>query len=108
MNSSLRALALVTLVLAAGCGEPKPDAVADDLTRLCTGLTAMESREFADGFERSRAMQEVLTSAVREDATREFMRSLATRGSSAERMSALKTFAGEHGLPSYECPALDR
>jgi len=107
MRRPTQFFAILTLLLATGCGESKPDAVADDLTRLCSGLTAMEGHEFADGFARSRAMQEVLTSAIREEATREFMGSLAARGSSAERMSALKTFAGEHGLPHYECPALD-
>lgn len=91
-----------------GCGPPKPDAVAEDLTRLCTGLTELEARHITDGFEHSRAMQEVLSSAIHESATREFMGSLATRATPADRMSALQAFAAEHGLPNYQCPVLQQ
>jgi hypothetical protein len=108
MTHPLRLAALFAFLLTAACGAPKPDAVAEDLTRLCAGLTELEARHIEDGFEHSRAMQDVLSSAVRESATRDFMGSLATRGSSAERVAALKAFAAEHGLPNYECSVLER
>lgn len=106
MRPSLRLLPLLTMIFfVLGCGDPKPDAVAEDLTRLCTAMTELEGRQFADGFERSSAMQTALTSAIHESATRDFMGSLATRGPE-ERMGALQAFAAEHGLPNYQCPAL--
>jgi len=108
VTRKLRLAGLFALLLIAACGAPKPDAVAEDLTRLCAGLTELEARHIEDGFGHSRALQEVLTSAVHEAATRDFMRSLASRGSSAERMTALEAFAAEHGLPNYACPVLER
>ena len=108
MPHPIRLAMLATTLLAIGCGDPKPDAVAEDLTRMCAGLTELEARHISDGFEHSAALQRVMRDSIHETATRDFMGTLASRDSAAERMTALRAFAAEHGLPNYQCPVLER
>jgi hypothetical protein len=63
-----------------------PDAVGEDLTR-------------------SNAMVPILQN-IREQETRAFLGSLATQVP-ATRMASLQTFAAQHGLPNFVCPALE-